>query len=104
MILQFIENSIRLFLKDEQPQVMGIYGVWGNGKTFFWNKEVRNKNNCINSKFNTDIIDINNINLHKIISDNPVLLRKYNIPFISSIKYYSELCNIRIVRKLLNYN
>lgn len=30
---------------------MGIYGVWGNGKTYFWNTIIKNKRSRINNKF-----------------------------------------------------
>ena len=38
MSIQLIENEIRRFLSTSEPEVICISGHWGVGKTFAWNR------------------------------------------------------------------
>jgi KAP family P-loop domain len=41
MSIQIIEDQIKKFLADDTPGVLAICGKWGVGKTYFWNKTIR---------------------------------------------------------------
>jgi hypothetical protein len=41
MSVKVIENQIRKFLNSDMPEVLSICGEWGIGKTFLWNKLIK---------------------------------------------------------------
>jgi Cdc6-like AAA superfamily ATPase len=41
MSTTLIENQIRTFLSNKEPEVICISGPWGVGKTFAWNRNVK---------------------------------------------------------------
>src|SRR4051812_28368189 len=41
MSVKLVETEIRRFLSSEQPEVICISGKWGVGKTFAWNRFLR---------------------------------------------------------------
>ena len=45
MSLRIIEEAIREFISTESAEVLSIKGGWGVGKTFFWNKLIKEKRN-----------------------------------------------------------
>ncbi len=41
MSLKVIQNEIIKFINTQNPEVLAIQGVLGNGKTFFWKKTLK---------------------------------------------------------------
>lgn len=48
---QTLENNIKQFLQEDINDVLGLYGDWGNGKTFFWKNIIKKHKDLINPKF-----------------------------------------------------
>jgi len=54
MSLKFVKNEIFRFLESATPEVMAIKGAWGVGKTFAWNKllkEAKDSNKISHNKY-----------------------------------------------------
>ena len=57
MSIQLIENEIRRFLSTPEPEVICISGHWGVGKTFAWNrflKDAKAKNDIALTRYSYD--------------------------------------------------
>ncbi|HAU1200845.1 TPA: P-loop NTPase fold protein [Legionella pneumophila] len=64
MSLKYIEEHIIAFLNTNKAEVLALYGKWGIGKTFLWNKITENKNFAPNYKKYSyvSLFGINSIN------------------------------------------
>ncbi|HAU0604412.1 TPA: hypothetical protein JBH38_03195 [Legionella pneumophila] len=64
MSLKYIEEQIIAFLNSNKAEVLALYGRWGIGKTFLWNKIIENKNfaPCYKQYSYVSLFGINSIN------------------------------------------
>lgn len=101
---EIIIDSVKLFLKEDTNNVLGIYGEWGNGKTIFWNNFIKENKTLINKRFlkysYVSLFGINSVEQLKL----ALLLNKINITNIGEYEPTLKECIINLLKNLNTKN